>query len=85
MAVIQITLFFNDELGLKSARFEYNDTGLPDDSTTLRRLALTMLKAVAINEDDLKIQDLLNELDIERPKSNHGENNTSGSEEHGHH
>jgi hypothetical protein len=66
MAYIQLGLFFNDKLGLKSVRIEHNDTGLPDDSKLLERVAFTLLKAIRINEDSVKVQDLLNELGIER-------------------
>ena len=66
MPYIKLGLFFNDELGLKSVRIDHNDTGLPDDSVLLKRVALTLLKAIRINEDSVKVQDLLNELGIER-------------------
>lgn len=66
MAYIQLGLFFNDKLGLKSVRIDHNDTGLPDDSKLLERVAFTLLKAIRINEDSVKVQDLLNELGIER-------------------
>jgi hypothetical protein len=64
MNTIQLSFSIGDEYRLKSVSFVYNDTDLPDDSTTLKNLAVALLKSLKINQDSVMVQDLLNELDI---------------------
>ena len=63
---IQIGLHLNEDLGLEAATFEHNTTHLQSDSDLLKLIGIALLKAVSINKDDLVVQDLLDELDIER-------------------
>lgn len=66
MKSIDLQLFFNDDLGLKSVSIGYNDTGLNDDSELLRKVAVVLLKSLHSNSDDVAVQDLLNELGIKK-------------------
>lgn len=67
MKTIQLTFSLSgDNLGLKSIIWNTNTTDLPSDSSTLEALAITILKSIRLNSDDLVIQDLLNELNIKR-------------------
>lgn len=61
---IQLGIHLNDELGIKAVTFDNNDTGLANDSELLKNVAFAIMKAVAINKESVKVQDLLNELDI---------------------
>jgi len=65
MKAIQLMFIIGDDLGLKSVTFQYNDSGLPDNSTTLKTLSIAVLKSLKMNKDSVIVQDLLNELDIE--------------------
>jgi hypothetical protein len=66
MKAITLTLNLSDELQLKSIEWLENDTELPETIDTLRGIAVCILKSIKANEDSLKVQDLLNELGIER-------------------
>jgi len=66
MKHIQLLIHLSEDLVLKSVEIEYNDTGHPDDSKLLEMVAYTLLKALKRNKEDIKVQDLLNELKIER-------------------
>lgn len=68
MKAITLTFNLTDELGLKSIVFDYNDTGLPENSETLRKIAIATLKAISDNQESCGVQDLLNDLDIPRQK-----------------
>lgn len=70
MYLIQLSFQFNDNLVLKSVEIDYNDTGLENNSGTLKRVAITLLKAIEINKDSVAVQDLLSELGIKRSSSN---------------
>ncbi|GEM_PF-5796666 len=61
---IQLGIHLNEELGLKSVTIDHNTTGLPNDSELLKRVAMTILKAIVLNKESVAVQDLLNELDI---------------------
>jgi hypothetical protein len=64
MKHLEIVFGFTDELGLKSVQFNYNDTGLPEDSELLRRVACALIESLSVNKESLKVQDILNQLDI---------------------
>ena len=64
MKHIQITVGLSDDLGIKSITFDYNDTNLPCDSKLIELLSFAMLKSCRINEESVKVQDLLNEVGI---------------------
>lgn len=64
MPHISLTFFFNDDLALKSVVFTDNDTQLDSDSKLLYQIAKTLIKAIALNQDSVIVQDLLNELNI---------------------
>lgn len=66
MPYIQIGLSLNPELGLKSVSINFNDTGLPDDSELIKKIAIVLLTAISMNSESVKVQDLLNELGIQR-------------------
>ena len=65
-----ITLTFNidDNMGLRSVTYDYNDTSLPNDSNMLEMIAVALLKSVRDNKDTLIVQDLFNELGIDVSK-----------------
>lgn len=65
--IIQLMFDIKDDMGLKSITFQYNDTPLPENSETLKSLAITILKSLKLNRDSVMVQDLLNELDIKLP------------------
>lgn len=62
--IIQLMFDIKADFCLKSVTFEYNDTGLPDNSDTLKNLAIAILKSIKVNQDSIGVQDLLNELNI---------------------
>lgn len=62
--IIQIGVHLNERLGIKSVTFDINTTELPSNSETLKRVALTILEAIALNKEMVMTQDLLNELNI---------------------
>ncbi len=64
MRAINLTLHLSDELGIKSIDINYNDTNLPSNSELLFNIAMTLLKSLHLNEDSVKVQDLLQELNI---------------------
>lgn len=64
MKHIKLTIGLTDELGIKSVTIDYNDTELKSNSELVQRVAFTLLKAYSLNKDDMKLQDLLNELNI---------------------
>jgi hypothetical protein len=68
MPYIQLGIFLNDRLGITSVRIDHNDTGLNDDSNLIETVALTLLKSLSLNKESVQVQDLLNELGIERSK-----------------
>ena len=68
MNLIQLNFNISDDGGLKSITFSYNDTELPDNSTTLKLLAESVLASLKLNHDDIIVQDLLNDLDIKAPE-----------------
>jgi len=63
---VQLTISLSEDLEMKTVSIDYNDTGLPDNSELVKKIAYTLLKSLSINKDDIKVQDLLNELGIER-------------------
>lgn len=66
MKTINLSLILNERLGLKSVTINYNDTDLPSDSELIRKVSITLLKSLSLNKDTIIVQDLLNELGIER-------------------
>lgn len=66
MRYIQLGIHLTDDLGIKLVTIDHNDTGLKTDSDLLLQIAFTMLKSLNLNKESVKVQDLLNELDINR-------------------
>lgn len=64
MKHVKLTIHLSDELTIKQVTIDYNDTELPSDSGLIQKIAFTLLKSISANKDDMKIQDLLNELNI---------------------
>ncbi len=63
---IQLGISLTDELGIKSIAISYNSTELENDSKLIEKLAFTILKSLKLNKESVAVQDLLNELGIER-------------------
>ena len=68
---IQIALHLNENLGLKSATFMHNDTPLTSNSMLLEEIAWTIIKACHLNKDNLKVDDMLSELNIIKSNENY--------------
>lgn len=66
MRMVTLSYVLNEDLGLKSISFDYNDTGLEENSGLLRSIAFATIEALVKNDDSVKVQYLLNELGIER-------------------
>jgi hypothetical protein len=64
MKHITLTLKLTDNLGIKSIIIDDNETELPSDSNLIKICAIAMLESIAINKEDLQVQDILNDLDI---------------------
>ena len=64
MRTITISFEITEENKLKSTTFEFNNTSMKSDSETLMKLFYTGLKALTINSEDVKIQDMLNDVGI---------------------
>ena len=69
MAAISLMINLNDELGITSIVYSYNDTELPSNSETLGKISLAILKSLHLNKDSLLVQDLLSELNIDVQKT----------------
>lgn len=65
MKYIQIGIYLTDDLGIKKVVIDENNTHLPSDSELLKRVSKTILKSLGINEESVKVQDLLSELNID--------------------
>lgn len=63
---IQFGIHLNERLGIKSVTIDHNTTDLPSDSQLIKIVAITLLKAIHLNKEDIMLQDLFNELDINR-------------------
>ena len=57
----------DDKLSLTSLTIDANTTELPSDSKLVKNIAIALLKSIAVNKEDLGIQDLLTELNITKP------------------
>jgi len=68
MKALTLTFLINDNNCIKTILFDENETNMPSNSETLERLAITLLQVLKADENDLKIQDLLNELNIIKSK-----------------
>jgi len=66
MKALTLTFLINDNNCIKTILFDENETNMPSNSETLERLAITLLQVLKADENDLKIQDLLNELNISK-------------------
>lgn len=66
MKYIEIGIHVTDDLGIKAATINHNDTDLPSDYTLLRNVSIALLRSIAMNTDDLRLQALLEELNIKR-------------------
>lgn len=62
---IHIAINLTDNLGITSAVITHNDTDITSDSKLIQNVAWALLKSIHLNKDDLKVQDLMNELEIE--------------------
>jgi hypothetical protein len=61
---IQIGIFLNEYLGIKKVSIDYNDTGHPSNSELLKAVSVGLLKSIAMNNEDVQVQDLLNEINM---------------------
>lgn len=68
MPIIVLSFNVDENFGLRSANIDFNNTDLPNNSKTMRLIAIALLTAISLNKDDLVVQYLLNELDIPRTK-----------------
>jgi len=68
MKHISITLNMTDDLGIQSVTIDYNDTNLPDNGELLELISKALLKGLAMNNDKIVVQDLLNELNLKTNK-----------------
>lgn len=66
MKYIQLGINLTDDLGIRSVVVGINTTDLPSDSHLIEIVAFTLLKSLSLNKDSVMVQDLLNELGIER-------------------
>lgn len=64
MKHIQISIDLTDELGIKSASVNYNDTGLKSDSELVIKVAYALLQSFSVNKDEVLLQDLLRDVNI---------------------
>lgn len=65
MKKIILELEISDEMTLKSVIIQENDTDMPNDSTTIRKLGWTIFKACEENKESCAIQDLMSEVNEE--------------------
>lgn len=65
---IQLGIHLTKDLGLNMVTVDHNTTSLPSDSVLIKKLSFALLKSISLNKDDLALQDLLNELNIEKQK-----------------
>jgi hypothetical protein len=68
MKYIELAIELNDGLGIKAVSIKYNDTGVPNDSKLLKTVAITLLKSLRLNANDIELQDLLNDIGIDKAK-----------------
>lgn len=61
---IHIAINLTDDLDITSALITHNDTKIPSDFKLIQNVARTLLKSISLNKDSLKLQDLMNEMDI---------------------
>jgi hypothetical protein len=61
---IQIGIFLNEYFGIKKVSIDYNDTGHPSNSELIKAVAAGLLKSIAMNNEDVQVQDLLNEINM---------------------
>ena len=66
MHFIQLGITLHQDLVLKSISIDFNSTDLPNNSKLLEILACSILRELKNSKDSLLVQDLLNELNIER-------------------
>lgn len=60
---ITLSISLDENTGIRAIVFANNDTPLPSNSETLKKIALTILEAISINHDELQIQDVMNDLE----------------------
>ena len=65
MKTITISFGIVDDC-IKQIVYDENETDLPSNSETLEMLAFTLLKVISKEKDSMKVQDVLNELNIKR-------------------
>lgn len=61
---IELRINLNEELGITSVLIMHNDTGLKSDSILISKVSEALIKAVDINKNDCKLQDMLQDFDI---------------------
>lgn len=64
MPHIELRINLNEELGITSVLIMHNDTGLKSDSNLISKVSEALIKAVDINKNDCKLQDMLQDFDI---------------------
>jgi hypothetical protein len=65
MKTITISFGIVDDC-IKQIVFDENETDMPNNSETLEMLAFTLLTVISKEKDSMKVQDVLNELNIKR-------------------
>lgn len=65
---IQLGIHLSEDLGLQSVTIDFNSTELDSDSDLVKRVAITLLKSMILNKEDVQIQDILNKYDISKPQ-----------------
>lgn len=68
MKHIKLTILFDNDLAMKSVIIDSNDTGIPESSDLLVKIAVCMLTSIKANKEDIAIQDLLRGTGIIRKK-----------------
>lgn len=66
MKYIQIGINLTDDLGIKSVSIDHNDTLIPSDSKLIFKIGEALIRSVIQNKESVAIQDILNDLNIER-------------------
>ena len=61
---IEFGVYLNEDLGVTGIQINFNTTDLPSDSVLVKRVCFTLIKSLALNNQDVILQDLLNELNI---------------------
>lgn len=63
---ITLTFVVDEDLHLKNIQFDENETDLPNNSDTLKAIAIATLKGMYRDKEGIAVQDLLIELGIKK-------------------